>query len=242
MRLSRALPGAVGWDSLLRWLYSDHPLWVFLFLRLSHTACQDTLHPGKLWALRFTCTCLWSPAPPHVIHTIKIPFPCLTSTPSSLLSLWSPGRNAAFCFLYQLPALGSLAWYTRDDDTDWRVTLSSFYFSSLCLDKWQRTHRKCLQLQISQRHISPGALTPPLQALLSGPPQSSLWLLLRNSSSDQSLLLPRGSVEWAGGMGDGWGCVLMGFKLLLPGSNGTFWGCVSVPRLHRKLIFHHKIL
>lgn len=36
-----------GWDSLLRWLHSDHLSLVFLFLRLSDTACQDMLLPGK---------------------------------------------------------------------------------------------------------------------------------------------------------------------------------------------------
>lgn len=122
-----------GWNSLLRWLHSDHLSLVFLFLRLSDTACQDMLLPGKPLSLWFTCHCLWSLTPPQFMCTIKIPLPCLISAPSTLMSLRSPGRNATFLFLCQPPVLGTLgmmAWIKG-----WHSLSSFFYFSSLVLDK-----------------------------------------------------------------------------------------------------------
>lgn len=219
-----------GWDWLLRWLHSDHLSLVFLFLRLSGTACQDMLLPGKPLSLWFTCHCLWSLAPPHFRHTIKIPFPCLISAPSTLLSLWSPGRNATFLFLCQLPVLGTrgmMAWIKG-----WH-SLSSFYFSSLVLEKWHKTCRKCLQRQ-GHRYINPGATCPVFWALPTvtvAPAWEQHWQTVFS--------IHCGPVEWAWARWGAWG-----WKEASVGKwwNQPFWGGALVLGLHRKLIFHHRIL
>lgn len=238
IQLALALPGAARGvtHSFGGWLHSDHLFLVFLFLRLSHTACQDMLHPGKPVSLWFTC------------HLSLIPDSTTLCAPNQNPTSWSPfislypvvtlfpRQERHLLFLYQLPVVGSLACYTRGDGLGQRLKLASFFFFEF-LGFRHGTGRKCLQWW-GHRCISPGAAGTCLyKSCCLGLPSPHCGSCLRTAPEDKSLLY---TVALRGGGG----AMRAKRKMLRWESDGTglCWGCALVPGLHRKLIFYHRIL